>query len=303
MVKNIHIVNILSIYALFLLLIIVNSSTITNADTIFGHNLLQYFYHNYTQFNHGAYGGTPKPVIEAQYEYMQVMESDIDPWMNSNSGYRSCILSARQIISAMTQIKNYNDTVLVDNATEGINVILRNMEPPLGPDQYIFDLSTAYGPFAGLYEWIEARYGTKTITADIVFPVLDKDSFLRPVRSMLLNNTLNIRVAVISHISAYPSVILPVNELTELFHEYSIPVVVDGAHALGNIKIDISAMSDVDYYFANTHKWLFSPKSAAMLYIRHDHQLLHVPAPMLIDSPETQGELLFYIVYPIYSRI
>jgi hypothetical protein len=32
--------------------------------------------------------------------------------------------------------------VLVDNASAAINVILRNMQPPLGPDDVIVDLST-----------------------------------------------------------------------------------------------------------------------------------------------------------------
>ena len=155
------------------------------------------------------------------------------------------------------------------------------MEPALAADQYIFDLSTAYGPFTGLYEWIGEMYGTKVLTADIAFPVTGPESFLAPVRAVLQANssTLNIRIAVISHISAYPSVVLPVKELVELFHDFKIPVAVDGAHALGNIPIDLSAMGDPDYYLANAHKWLFAPKSACMLYVRSDHQLLHVPAP------------------------
>lgn len=255
----------------------------------FGHDLLKYFFHNYTQFNHGAYGGTPRPVIESQYEYVAIMESDIDPWMNSASGYRTCIIDAREAIANITKVKNVNDTVLVDNATEGINVVLRTLEPPLGPDQFIFDLSTEYAPFTGLYQWIGSRYGTQILTADIHFPVTGPESFLDPVRKVLEANasTLNIRIAVITHISAYPAVILPLEELVNLFHSYNIPVVIDGAHALGNIEIDLTKMGDPDYYFANAHKWLFSSKSAAMLYVRRDHQKEHIPAPMLIDSPET----------------
>lgn len=284
----------------------------------FGHEALQYFFHNYTQFNHGAYGGTPVPVIDAQYQYVAKMEANISPWMNSATGYRQCILSAREELSKIIKASSKNDTVLVDNATEGINIILRTMEPPLGANEYIFDLSTEYSPFVELYDWLEARYGTKVLTAEVAFPVTDANSFIEPVKAMLEANTeaLNIRIAVISHISAYPSVVLPVKELVELFHSYNIPVVVDGAHALGNIDINLGAMGefdfasfhlsslnmhawmdvwcccvtgDPDYYFANAHKWLFAPKSAAVLYVRNDHQLEYVPAPMLIDSAERQG--------------
>jgi selenocysteine lyase/cysteine desulfurase len=132
------------------------------------------------------------------------------------------------------------------------------------------------------------------MTADIVFPVTGPESFIDPVRlvleSQVAAGTLgNIRIAVISHISAYPSVVLPVESLVSLFHEYNIPVVVDGAHALGNIEINLQKRGHLDYYFANAHKWLFSSKSAAVMYVRNDHQQLYVPAPMLIDSPETNS--------------
>jgi isopenicillin-N epimerase len=261
---------------------IVNSE----AALVFGHGMLPLFFHNYTQFNHGAYGGTPRSVISSQYDYVAQMESDIDPWMNSAQGYRACIVQARESLAELTNVSNVNDTVLVDNATEGINVILRTLDPPLGEDDIIFDLSTEYSPFVGLYQWLESRYGTSVVTADIAFPVTGADSFLIPVKTKLAQMNVLPRIAVISHISAYPSVVLPVAELVGLFHQFGVTVIVDGAHALGNIRIDINGggLGDPDYYFANAHKWLFSSKSAAFLYVRKDRQTPVVP--MLVDNSE-----------------
>ena len=292
----------------------------------FGHDLRPYFYFddNFTQYNHGefegpvlnicmscchpvfsqsdrihsprcragAYGGTPRPVLEAQFGYMQIMERDIDPFMNGDNGYRACIASARATLGALinANTSNLDDLVLVDNASEAINAIIRNMEPPLSADEYILDLSTAYGPFVGLYTWLGSREGVKTITVPIQWPVTGPESFIDPVRATLEANasTLNIRVAVISQITAYPAVIVPVRALCNLFHAHGIPVIVDGAHALGNIAVDLQSMGDPDYAFWNIHKWYFGPKSAALMYVRRDHQLLHVPAPAVVDSPETQ---------------
>lgn len=196
-------------------------------------------------------------MIAKQYECVAQMEAGIDEWMNGPTGYRKCILEARAKLAAVINAP-VNDTVLVDNSSEAINAILRNLEPPLGTDQYLLDLSTAYAPFAGLYSWLSVRTGVKVIQAPISWPVTGPESFLVPVRATLANASaqgITVRIAVISHISAYPSVVLPVRELVDLFHAAGIPVIVDGAHCLGNIPIDVMALGNPEYYFANVHKW------------------------------------------------
>ena len=92
------------------------------------------------------------------------MEAAIDNFMNSASGYRQCILDARTTLSQLINAP-LNDTVLVDNASEAINSILRNFEPALSSDEFILDLSTAYGPFQGLYNWMGARTGVQVYYA------------------------------------------------------------------------------------------------------------------------------------------
>jgi kynureninase len=100
------------------------------------------------------------------------------------------------------------------------------------------------------------------------WPVQGDSSFIEPLAAFLQANasSLNIRCCVISHISAYPSVVLPIAQLTRLLRSYNIVTIIDGAHAVGNIDIDVTSV-DPDYYLGNMHKWFFSPKSAALLYV------------------------------------
>ena len=97
---------------------------------------------------------------------------------------------------------------------------------------------------------------------------MGSESFIDPTTSTLEANasTINICIVAISHASAYPAVILLVMQLEELCHLHKIPVIIDGAHALENIEIDIEDMSNFDHYFTNTHKQLYSIKSSAILY-------------------------------------
>ncbi|CAF4283689.1 unnamed protein product, partial [Rotaria sordida] len=147
------------------------------------------------QFNHGAYGGTPKALFESQYKYVEQMKSSIRDWMDGATGYRQCMTLAKQRLAEIMHIP-------------------------------------------------------------IQWPVTGPVSFINPITAALEANasSINIRIAIFSHISAYPPVILSVKELVELFHQYNISVIVDEAHALGNIEINIEDISNVDYYFTNSHK-------------------------------------------------
>ena len=51
-----------------------------------------------------------------------------------------------------------------------------------------------------------------------------------------------IRVATFSQIISVPGVILPVKDLVDLCHEYGVLVIVDGAHALGQVSLNLTDM-------------------------------------------------------------
>jgi isopenicillin-N epimerase len=50
-----------------------------------------------------------------------------------------------------------------------------------------------------------------------------------------------------------------------------VPVLVDGAHAPGQVALDIAALG-VDWYAANLHKWCFAPRSCGVLWAAPERQ-------------------------------
>ncbi|MFG0283631.1 MAG: aminotransferase class V-fold PLP-dependent enzyme, partial [Phycisphaerales bacterium JB039] len=81
------------------------------------------------------------------------------------------------------------------------------------------------------------------------------------------------RICLLSHITSSSGIILPVEGIAGELEARGIRVIIDGAHAPGQIELDIGALaggSAPSCYVANLHKWLCAPKGAAMLWIRED---------------------------------
>jgi len=119
--------------------------------------------------------------------------------------------------------------------------------------------------------------GIIPVQFSVTFPVQSAQDFLAPLEAALKQHGADVKLASIDHISSFPTCVLPIKEIVALCHQYSVPVLVDGAHAIGNIPIDIGDINP-DFYTSNGHKWLYSPKGSAFLFVAPEYRKWIVPA-------------------------
>ena len=85
------------------------------------------------------------------------------------------------------------------------------------------------------------------------------------------------RLLVLDHIASPTGLIFPVKRLAALARARGVRVLVDGAHAPGQLALDIPSLG-VDWYAGNCHKWLFAPKGCGFLWARRERAGGHPPA-------------------------
>lgn len=181
------------------------------------------------------------------------------------------------------------DVVFVDGASGGVNAVLRSIKLP--PHASILYLNTAYQMVKNTIFYINGQQQERSVEVNISLPST-ASQILAAVRQALDQNPSTL-LASFSHITSIPAVILPVKELVQICHEKNVMVLIDGAHALGQIALNIPEIG-ADFYVANGHKWLFSPKGSAILWVaRHRQHLIH---PNVIND-EGRGSSFFQLQF------
>jgi isopenicillin-N epimerase len=101
------------------------------------------------------------------------------------------------------------------------------------------------------------------------------------------------RVIFASHISSSTALIFPVAELCAAARQRGIVTLIDGAHAPGQIALNLGAI-DADFYVGNCHKWMCAPKGTAFLHARPGHhERLHAPVVSWGYSEAAKGNPAF----------
>ena len=219
--------------------------------------------------NHGSFGTAPRAVLAAADRWRRRMEANPDRFLRSV--LPGALRGAAGQLSRFLQVKE-EDLAFVENATSGVNAVLRSLE--FRPGDEILATTHTYNAVRQTIRHVCARSGARLVEARIVLPVRNESDLVSPIESRLSRRT---RLLVLDHISSPTGLIFPVKRLVRLARERDARVLVDGAHAPGQLELDIAALG-VDWYAGNCHKWLFAPKGCGFLWARAGAQEgLHPP--------------------------
>lgn len=219
--------------------------------------------------NHGSYGAVPREVRLEQDRWRAKIEKNPTGFFQDE--YPALMRATAGNVARRLGGKPA-DWVLCENATSAVNGILQSLD--LGPGDEILTTSHAYGAVAKTMALVAERRGAKVSVADVPPLPADEADVVDAVAAHLGPRT---RLLVIDHITSATALIFPVRQIAEIARGAGIPVLVDGAHAPGQVALDVPSLG-ADWYTGNAHKWFFAPRGCGLLWTRPERQAMTRPA-------------------------
>ena len=206
-----------------------------------------------TYLNHGAFGATPICVLEAQRAWQDRMERQPFRFFMDALG--------QELRSVAGRLATYvgasgEDLVFVPNATTACNAVLQSR---VGPGDKVVVLDHVYVGVGHAAEHIARSRGAQVVR--VALPCPPDEGFLERLDAALVGA----RLAVLDHITSATALVLPIQAMVERCRDRGVEVLVDGAHAPGQVALDLEQLG-ATWYTGNNHKWLFAPKGSALLW-------------------------------------
>ncbi len=211
--------------------------------------------------NHGSFGATPRRVLAAQDRYRLAMERQPMRFMEEElpTALRATAADLASFVGARG-----DDLAFVENTSAGVNAVLRSLR--LGPGDEVVTGDHVYPAVLKTLDFVCRRSEAHIRLAPIGLPVSGPEQIVDAYASVISPAT---RLLVIDHVASGSGLVQPVRELVALAEQHGIPVLVDGAHGLGMLPLDLPELG-ATWYVANCHKWLCAPKGSAMLWANPD---------------------------------
>lgn len=233
--------------------------------------------------NHGSFGACPRPVFEAYQAWQLELERNPVEFMQRRA--TALLQEARECLGRFVGA-DADDLVFVTNATTALNVVARSLA--LAPGDEVLSTDHEYGAMNRTWELVCRKRDARYINRTVPLPIASTEQVVDAVWSGVTDRT---RVLFLSHITSSTALIMPVGELVRRAREAGIMTVVDGAHAAGQVPLDLSGLG-ADYYCGNCHKWMMAPKGCGFLHARREMQHLLEPLVGGRMGEEAEGSRL-----------
>jgi isopenicillin-N epimerase len=208
--------------------------------------------------NHGAFGVAPVIVRQAAAAWRERAERN--PHRFNRVDVPGLVASARERAAGFLGV-DPSRTAWVRNVSEGVSAVLGSLE--LRPGDELVISTHGYGAVRKALGHHAARTGARIVEA--AYPVGAQDDAI--VSAYADACSPRTRLVVIDRITSPTATVVPVAGVTAAIAGAGATILVDAAHAPGQLQDDIPELG-ADHWIGNLHKWAYAPRGSAILWSR-----------------------------------
>ena len=228
----------------------------------------------------GYFGRMSRTVVE---EYQR----NIELINRSNSVYVRQRFEASDGLKILARVAGLigvpaDAVALTRNASDGLQSLIRNYNR-LQPGDQVLVCDLEYDTVKGAMRWLARHRGVEVIEIEHRHPA-SFDSLLTTYREAFVRYP-RLKLMALTHVTHRTGLVMPVKAIAAAAREHGVDVILDGAHALGQLAFDLEELG-IAFAAYNLHKWIGAPLTLGFLYIAPER---------LSDIDPDMGEMHFPI--------
>lgn len=211
---------------------------------------------------HGYFGAMAQPVQTALVDAIAHLNTHLSPFLRSELALRHAgVLCAR--LAKLINCEPH-EILLTRSASESMQVLI-GQYAELAPGDAVLYSTLDYPAMRYAMAWLEKRRGVVPTELPLTLPI-SNDALLDQYATAI-RDTPGLKLLLLSQVLPFNGQTVPVREIAALARARGIDVLLDSAHALGQLEVDVQALG-VDFVGFNLHKWLGAPPGLGFAYIR-----------------------------------
>ncbi|MCY1428707.1 Isopenicillin N epimerase [compost metagenome] len=151
----------------------------------------------------------------------------------------------------------------------------------LQPGDQVLVCDLEYDTVKGAMRWLARNRGVEVIEIEHAHPATF-DSLLNTYRETFARHP-RLKLMALTHVTHRTGLVMPVQAIAAAAKEHGIDVILDGAHALGQLEFDLTELG-IAFAGYNLHKWIGAPLTLGYIYIAPER---------LADIDPDMGEMHF----------
>ncbi len=217
---------------------------------------------DFIQLENGYYSLASQPVLDSYQQHIQRINAVSSYYMRTRQTTDK--LAARTQLAALLGC-SVEELIITRNTTESLDTVIAGIDWKSGDEAIMAEQD--YGAMLDMFKLQARRYGTVNRVVSLPSHPKSDAEIVTLYENAITPRTRLLMVCQLVNITGQ---ILPVRKIVEMAHRHGVAVMVDGAHAFGQLDFKIADLGGCDYYGSSLHKWLGTPLGAGILYVRKD---------------------------------